>query len=291
MGILVNSKTRVVVQGITGREGMFHTERMQEFGTQVVSGVAPGKGGTMVLNLPVFNTVWDAIASTAATASVIFVPAPSAADAVLEAVDAGLKVIATITEGVPIQDAIRMAQAARKADAHLIGPNTPGIGTATECKLGIMPNDILQKKGPVGLISRSGTLTYEIVHRIKESGLGISTAVGVGGDPIPGSTISDLLQLFEKDPETEAVVIIGEIGGSDEERSAELIPTLPKLKNRVVAFISGRTAPPGKRMGHAGAIISGGRGTAQGKVEAYQKAGIPVADSIPDILSILKSFF
>ncbi len=292
MGILIDSSTRVVVQGITGREGQFHTERMQEYGTQVVAGVSPGKGGTMCLGVPVFNTVYEAIQHTGCNASCVFVPALLAADAVMEAVDAGISLIVVITEGIPVQDAIKMNHYCQQKGSRLIGPNGPGIVTVGSCKIGIMPNNIFQlEPGIVGVLSRSGTLTYEIVHLLVESGLGISTAVGVGGDSIPGSTFSDLLPLFEEDEQTQVVVLIGEIGGTDEEDAAELLPSLAKLGKRTVAFISGRTAPPGKRMGHAGAIITGGIGTAESKLRAFQRAGIPVAESITDIPLLIHRAF
>ncbi|MFN4181902.1 MAG: succinate--CoA ligase subunit alpha, partial [bacterium] len=266
----------------TGREGQFHTERMLEYGTKIVAGVSPGKGGTKVLGVPVFNTVAEAVKETGCEVSCVFVPALFAADAVMEAASAGISLIVVITEGIPVQDAIRMNHYARMRGSRVIGPNGPGIITAGKCKVGIMPNDIF-RKGNVGVMSRSGTLTYEIVRLLVESGLGISTAVGVGGDAIPGSTFADLLPLFEEDEETQCMVLIGEIGGTDEEDAATLLTTLPKLGKRTVAFISGRTAPPGKRMGHAGAIIMGGVGTAESKLRAFQQANIPVADSITDI--------
>ncbi|MHA2609474.1 MAG: succinate--CoA ligase subunit alpha [bacterium JZ-2024 1] len=282
MGILIDENSRVVVQGITGREGQFHTERMLEYGTKVVAGVSPGKKGTKVHGVPVFNTVAEAVEETGCDVACVFVPALFAADAVMESAFAGIPLIVVITEGIPVQDAIRMNYYAKMRGSRVIGPNGPGIITAGKCKVGIMPNEIF-RKGNVGVISRSGTLTYEIVRLLVESGLGISTAVGIGGDSIPGSTFADLLPLFEQDEETESVVLIGEIGGTDEEDAAALLPGLPKLAKRTVAFISGRTAPPGKRMGHAGAIIMGGVGTAESKLRAFQQANIPVADSITDI--------
>ncbi|MGH8103376.1 MAG: succinate--CoA ligase subunit alpha [bacterium] len=288
MSILCSKSTRLIVQGITGNEGTFHTQRMLEFGTQVVGGISPGKGGTKHLDLPVFNTVQDAVASVRPNASVIFVPAPFAADAALEAIDADIPLVVTITEGIPLHDAVKVYHATRRKGATLIGPNCPGLVTASECKIGIIPNSIVQNAGPVGVISRSGTLTYEIVHEMISRGVGISTAVGIGGDPVPGSTFIDLLPLFDADSRTKAVILVGEIGGSDEEQAAALIPTLKRLKGRVVTFISGRTAPPGKRMGHAGAIISGGHGTVAAKVEAFARAGVPVADSIPEIADRVK---
>jgi len=284
MAVLVDKNTRVLVQGITGREGEFHTRQMLEYGTQVVAGVTPGKGGQEVLGVPVFDTVKQAVAATGADASVIFVPAPFAADAVLEAADAGLRLVVCITEGIPVQDMVKTVALVRQKGVRLIGPNCPGLVTAGQCKLGIMPGNIFTP-GPVGLISRSGTLTYEIVHLLTKAGLGQSTCIGIGGDPVLGSTFIDLLPLFEEDPDTQAVVLVGEIGGSDEEIAAEYIRTMRKP---VVGFISGRTAPPGKRMGHAGAIISGRTGTPQAKVDALRAAGVPVAEALYEIPDLVK---
>jgi len=285
MSILVNKETRLLVQGITGREGEFHTRQMMEYGTVVVGGVTPGKGGTEILGVPVFDTVRDAVRKTGANASAIFVPAFAAADSVLEAVDAGLKVIVCITEGIPTQDMIRAVFFARRAGVRLIGSNCPGIITPGECKIGIMPGNIFSP-GKVGVVSRSGTLTYEIVNELTRAGLGQSTCIGIGGDPILGTTFADVLPLFEADPATDVVVMVGEIGGSDEEIAAEYIKT---MKKPVVGFISGRTAPPGKRMGHAGAIISGKSGTAQAKVEALEAAGVPIADTTRQIPDLVKA--
>ncbi|MCL6474461.1 MAG: succinate--CoA ligase subunit alpha [Firmicutes bacterium] len=284
MAVLIDQNTRVLVQGITGREGEFHTRQMLEYGTQVVAGVTPGKGGQEVLGVPVFDTVKQAVAATGADASVVFVPAPFAADAVLEAADAGVRLVVCITEGIPVQDMVKTVALVRQKGVRLIGPNCPGIMTAGQCKIGIMPGNIFTP-GPVGLISRSGTLTYEIVDLLTKSGLGQSTCIGIGGDPVLGSTFADLLPLFEADAETQAIVLVGEIGGSDEEIAAEYIRTMRKP---VVGFISGRTAPPGKRMGHAGAIISGRTGTPQAKVDALRAAGVPVADALYEIPELVK---
>ncbi len=284
MSILLDSKTRVIVQGITGREGLFHTRNMKAAGTNIVGGVTPGKGGETVEGLPVFDTVNEARATTGATASCIFVPPPGAADAIMEAANTGIQLIVCITEGIPVIDMTRAIIAVREAGALLIGPNCPGMCTPVQGKIGIIPYQIFTP-GPVGFISRSGTLTYEVVALLTEARLGQSTCIGIGGDPIIGSTFADYLKMFEADPGTKAVVMCGEIGGSDEEDAAEYIKTMSKP---VVAFVSGRTAPPGKRMGHAGAIISGNTGTAQGKVAALQAAGVPVADTIFDIPGLVK---
>jgi succinyl-CoA synthetase alpha subunit len=285
MSILIDGSTRVVVQGITGREGAFHTAQMIAYGARVVAGVTPGKGGTKDQNgVPVFDTVADAVRRTGADASVIFVPARFAPDAILEAKDAGLGLIVAITEGIPTRDMMEVVRHVKIAGSRLIGPNTAGVITPGQCKMGIMPADAFAP-GPVGLISRSGTLTYEIVDELTRAGLGQSTCVGIGGDPIIGTTFADLLPLFEADPATKAVVIIGEIGGADEENAAEYIPRMTKP---VIGFIGGRTAPPGKRMGHAGAIISGKTGTAQAKVEALQRVGVPIADTTHDIPALVE---
>ncbi len=284
MSILFDNTTRVVVQGITGREGQYHTRNMKEAGTTLVGGVTPGKGGTTAEDLPVFDTVAEAKAATGANASCIFVPPAGAADAIMEAASAGIPLIVCITEGIPVIDMTRAMLVVHEHGSLLIGPNCPGLCTPGHGKIGIIPYQIF-KPGPVGFISRSGTLTYEVVALLTEAGLGQSTCIGIGGDPIIGSTFVDHLKLFEADPQTKAVVMCGEIGGSDEEDAAEYIKTMSKP---VVAFISGRTAPPGKRMGHAGAIISGNTGTAQGKVAALQAAKIPVADTIFDIPGLVK---
>jgi len=285
MSILLDSTTRVIVQGITGREGAYHTRNMQAAGTKIVGGVTPGKGGQTAEGVPVFDTVAQAKAATDANASCIFVPPPGAADAIMEAASAGIELIVCITEGIPVIDMTRAMLVVREKGARLIGPNCPGMCTPGQGKIGIIPYQIFTP-GPVGFISRSGTLTYEVVALLTEAGIGQSTCIGIGGDPIIGSTFVDHLKLFEADPQTKAVVMCGEIGGSDEEDAAEFIRT--SMKKPVVAFVSGRTAPPGKRMGHAGAIISGNTGTAQGKVAALQAAGVPVADTIFDIPDLVK---
>jgi succinyl-CoA synthetase alpha subunit len=291
MSILVDRNTRLLVQGITGREGSFHTRQMIDYGTRVVAGVRAGKGGTEVDGVPVFNTVKQAVRATGANASVIFVPKQGAPDAILEATDAGLGVVVCITDWIPTQDMIRVVDYVQRrgcADAPptvLIGPNCPGLITAGECKIGIMPGNVVTK-GPVGMISRSGTLTYEIVYSLSQIGLGQTTCVGIGGDPVLGTRFIDLLPRFEADPETKVVVLVGEIGGTDEEDAAGFIRTMTKP---VVGFISGRTAPPGKRMGHAGAIVSGGKGTAQAKVEALTAAGVPVAESTREIPALVQA--
>lgn len=286
MSILVNSDTRVVVQGITGGEGTFHTERMKEYGTRIVAGVTPGKGGTRHLDIPVFNTVADAVAKEKANASVIFVPPFAAADAIMEAADAGVGLIVCITEGIPTFDMIRAKTFLRGKPVRLIGPNTPGVISPGKCKIGIMPGPI-HSPGAVGIISRSGTLTYEAVQQVTQQGFGQSTAVGIGGDPIVGMQFVDLLRLFKDDPETKAVILIGEIGGSAEEEAAAYIKA--EFNKPVVGFIAGQTAPPGRRMGHAGAIIAGGKGTAAEKMEALKAAGAHVAQSPAEIGIVLKS--
>lgn len=285
MSIYVDDSTRVVVAGMTGREGSFHTQQMLEYGTNVVAGVTPGKAGSEHLGLPVFDTVRDAVSATDANSAVIFVPAPFAADSVIECADAGIPFITLITEGVPAHDMVRVnAKLKRESRSLLLGGNCAGIISPGKCKIGIMPGNIFQP-GPVGLVSRSGTLTYEIVWELTRAGLGQTTCVGIGGDPIPGLRFVDVLEAFENDSETEAVVLVGEIGGSDEEAAAEFIRTMSKP---VVAFISGRTAPPGKRMGHAGAIISQGRGTPESKVAALQSAGVPVADRTSEVPGLVQ---
>lgn len=276
MAILINNKTRLVVQGITGSEGSFHTEQMIEYGTKVVAGVTPGKGGTNHIGVPVFNTVAEAVKQTNANTSVIFVPPAFAADAILEAATAGIKVIICITEGIPANDMIKVYNSIRDKDVVLVGPNCPGVISPGIGKVGIMPG-FIHKKGNVGVVSRSGTLTYEAVKQLTDVGLGQSTCVGIGGDPVIGSQFIDIIKIFNEDPDTEGIVMIGEIGGSAEEEAAEFIKK--KVKKPVVGFIAGRTAPPGRRMGHAGAIISGGKGTAAEKMEAMRKAGIKVVES------------
>ena len=285
MSILIDEKTRVIVQGITGRDGSFHAAQMVEYGTKVVGGVTPGKAGQAVAGAPVFGSVKEAVAATGADASVIFVPPRFAVNAIREAASGGIKLVFCITEGIPVLQMVAVYQELKDCGVRLIGPNCPGLISPGKSKIGIMPARI-HKEGRIGVISRSGTLTYEVVYNLTESGLGQSTCVGVGGDPIIGTGYLDLLELFAKDGGTDAVVLIGEIGGDDEEKAADYIKT--HMKKPVVAFISGRTAPPGKRMGHAGAIISGGKGTAEAKVEAFRGAGVPVADKPDDIPGLLK---
>ena len=280
MSILVNQDTRVICQGITGRVGEFHTQGCLEYGTKMVGGVTPGKGGQTVADLPVFDTVAEAVEKTGANASMIFVPPAFTADAILEAVDSGVGTIVAITEGVPAMDMVHVYNVVQDSDSVLIGPNCPGIITAEECKIGIMPGYI-HNKGKVGVMSRSGTLTYEAVWQTSNLGLGQTTCVGLGGDPIVGTSFIDLFKLYEADPETEAILMIGEIGGTAEEEAAAFVKE--NVKKPVAAFIAGRTAPPGKRMGHAGAIISGGKGTAEEKIAALRDAGIEVANGPADM--------
>jgi succinyl-CoA synthetase alpha subunit len=279
MSILIDKNTRVICQGL-GKAGTFHAIQCREYGTQVVGGVKPGKGGTTQEGFPLFNTVAEAVEKTGANASMVFVPPAGAADAILEAADAGISVIVTITEGIPVLDMARVMRVLKEKSCRLVGPNCPGVITPGQCKIGIMPGYI-HKPGPVGVLSRSGTLTYEAVWQLSGLGLGQSTCVGIGGDPIIGTNQIDLLKLFEADPQTEAILLIGEIGGTAEERAAEYVQK--HVKKPVAAFIAGQTAPPGKRMGHAGAIISGGSGSAKDKIAALQAAGIAVAPSPADL--------
>jgi succinyl-CoA synthetase alpha subunit len=280
MSIWVNSETKVVVQGLTGKEGQFHAAKCREYGTQIVAGVTPGKAGLTVDGVPVFNTVDDAVAATGANASLIFVPPPAAADAVLEAADAGIEVVVCISEGIPARDMIRVQRILQGLPTRLIGPNCPGIITPGQCKLGIMPGHI-SIPGPIGVVSRSGTLTYEAIGQLTALGLGQSTCVGIGGDSLPGTNFIDCLEAFEEDKDTEGIVMIGEIGGTAEEEAAEFVSQF--VSKPVVAFIAGQTAPPGRRMGHAGAIISGGKGTAADKIAALKEAEIAVAPTPAEI--------
>lgn len=284
MTIIVDDNTRVVVQGITGHQGRYHSRAMREFGTKIVAGVTPGKGGMEIDGVPVFETMREAVYETGANASVVFVPARFAKDAVLESIDSGIETVVVITERIPVHDSIEMIEYARLNGTRIIGPNCPGITSPGICKIGIMPNHIFTP-GKTGVVSRSGTLTYEVVNALTQAGIGQSTCLGIGGDPVIGTTFIDALELFESDPQTERIVLIGEIGGTAEEEAAQFIKE--HVRKPVFAYIAGRTAPPGKRMGHAGAIISQGRGTAESKLKALENAGVPVADipeRIPELI-------
>ena len=284
MSILIGSETRVLVQGITGNEGRFHTQQMLDYGTQIVAGVTPGKGGQDVEGILVFDTVSEAVAATGANASIIFVPPAFSADAILEAADAGIDLVVCLTEGIPVNDMLAIRKHLDIVGVKLVGPNTPGLISPGKCKLGVMAGYIHQP-GPIGILSRSGTLTYEVVHQLTSLGIGQSTCVGIGGDQITGLSFSELLPMFEADPDTQGIILIGEIGGSAEEEAAELIAR--QISKPVVAFIAGQTAPPGRRMGHAGAIISGGSGTAAAKIEALRDVGVKVAESPAEIGSLM----
>lgn len=289
MSIFVNSETKLLVQGITGREGQFHTRQCIEYGTKVVAGVTPGKGGQEVDGIPVFNGVKEAVAKTGANASMIFVPPAFCADAIMEAVDAGVELVVAITEGVPVMDMLKVKNFMAGKSCRLIGPNCPGIITPGQCKIGIMPGSIHKPGGPVGVVSRSGTLTYEVVDQLTKLGIGQTTCIGIGGDPVNGTNFIDVLTAFQEDPETKGIVMVGEIGGNAEEEAAAFIRQ--NVTKPVVGFIAGLTAPPGRRMGHAGAIISGGSGTGQAKIAAMQENGITVCENLGNIGEICKQAF
>jgi len=289
MSIFINNQTRVLVQGITGKEGQFHTRQCVEYGTNIVAGVTPGKGGNSMDAVPVFNTVREAKNETGANASMILVPPPFAADAILEATDAGVELVVCITEGIPVMDMLRIKNYLAQKNTRLIGPNCPGIITPGECKIGIMPGPIHKPGGPVGVVSRSGTLTYEVVHQLTEQGLGQTTCIGIGGDPVNGTGFLDCLKAFNEDPATESVVMVGEIGGNAEEEASAWIAQ--NMKKPVVGFIAGLTAPPGRRMGHAGAIVSGGQGTAEAKIKAMQESGIHVCQDLGSLGKLCKEVF
>ena len=289
MSIFVNQKTRLLVQGITGREGQFHTRQCIAYGTNVVAGVTPGKAGQKMDDVPVYNTVKDAIDASGANCSMIFVPPPFAADAIMEAADAGIELIVTITEGIPVMDMMKVKNFLATKNSRLIGPNCPGIITPGQCKIGIMPGPIHKPGGPIGVVSRSGTLTYEVVHQLTLQGLGQTTCIGIGGDPVNGTDFIDCLSAFEKDNATRGIVMVGEIGGSAEEEAADFIAN--KMTKPVVGFIAGLTAPPGRRMGHAGAIVSGGSGTAQGKIDAMEANGVHVCKNLGDLGDVCAQVF
>ncbi len=289
MAIFIDKETRVLVQGITGKEGRFHAGQCRDYGTQIVAGVTPGKGGQEMDGIPVFNSVAEAVRTTNANASMIVVPPPFAAEAILEAMDAEMNLVVCITEGIPVLDMLRVKNGMAGSNTRLIGPNCPGIITPGQCKIGIMPGPIHTPGGPVGVVSRSGTLTYEVVHQLTEQGLGQTTCLGIGGDPINGTNFIDCLAAFQDDPETKAVVMVGEIGGNAEEEAAEWIAA--NMDKPVVGFIAGLTAPPGRRMGHAGAIVSGGKGTAAAKLTAMRENGIHVCENLGDIGKICKEVF
>ncbi|MDM8544530.1 succinate--CoA ligase subunit alpha [Desulfococcaceae bacterium HSG9] len=289
MSIFVNQETRLLVQGITGREGQFHTRQCIDYGTNVVAGVTPGKAGQKMDDVPVYNTVKEAIDASGANCSMIFVPPPFAADAIMEAADAGIELIVTITEGIPVMDMMKVKNFLATRQSRLIGPNCPGIITPGECKIGIMPGPIHKPGGPIGVVSRSGTLTYEVVHQLTLQGLGQTTCIGIGGDPVNGTDFIDCLNAFQKDTATRGVVMVGEIGGSAEEEAAEFIAD--KMTKPVVGFIAGLTAPPGRRMGHAGAIVSGGSGTAQGKIETMEANGVYMCKNLGDLGDVCAEVF
>lgn len=289
MSIFAGKETRLLVQGITGNEGQFHTRQCVEYGTNVAAGVTPGKGGQRMDDIPVFNTVKDAVKATGADASMIFVPPPFAADAILEAVDAGIGLIVAITEGIPVSDMMRVKNYMKNSASRLIGPNCPGIITPGQCKIGIMPGFIHKPGGPIGVVSRSGTLTYEVVNQLTLKGIGQTTCIGIGGDPVNGTGFIDCLEAFENDPETQGIVMVGEIGGGAEEEASEFIAQ--KMTKPVVGFIAGLTAPPGRRMGHAGAIISGGSGTAAAKIAAMKKSGVYVCENLGELGELCETVF
>ena len=289
MSIFVDSSTRLLVQGITGNEGQFHARQCIEYGTKVVAGVTPGKGGQKMDDVPVFNTVKEAVEQTGADCSMVFVPPAFAADAIMEASDAGVDLIVAITEGIPVMDMVRVKNYLKGSQSRLIGPNCPGIITPGQCKIGIMPGPIHKPGGPIGVVSRSGTLTYEVVYQLTQKGIGQSTCIGIGGDPVNGTNFIDCLEAFEKDADTEGIVMVGEIGGSAEESASEFITA--HVTKPVVGFIAGLTAPPGRRMGHAGAIISGKSGTAQGKIEAMKSAGIHICENLGTLGELCEQVF